>query len=278
MALQLWEGMWGRYDETKRGECTSSLCCSVSYVTGANIAEQKCHINADNVHVDKYSPSIFFSTALHLSKLFFSCCVAGNLIAMNQILDALQWLDTWALYAINHGLSNRVLDAVMPQITTNAFWTPIYVVGLVGLFVQGARTWNSGGRRLVVCAAIMIVGIAILDQTGHRFLKEVIGRPRPYMVLADIHKLVGSGGGSFPSNHAMNNSFVAAILSAWFPRLRHLWWGIAVLIMFTRPYCGVHYPSDILGGYLFGYGAAALTLRYLRTRWPQLLIAPPPRL
>lgn len=196
---------------------------------------------------------------------------------MNELLNVLQSIDTRALYAINHGLSNPVFDAIMPRITTTAFWMPIYVVCMAGLIVQGARTWNSGGRRLVVCAGIIIVGLTVLDQTGHRLLKEIIGRPRPYMVLHDIHMLVGSGGGSFPSNHAMNNAFVAVILSAWFPRLRYLWWGIALLIMFTRPYCGVHYPSDILGGLLLGLSAGLLTLRFVGSRWPQYLNVQPPQ-
>lgn len=196
---------------------------------------------------------------------------------MSDIIELLKSLDTWALYAINHGLSNPLFDAVMPRITTTSFWMPIYIIGIAGLIVQGARTWRNGGRRLVACAGIMLVGILVLDQAGHRLLKEVIGRPRPYEVLTDIHKLVGSGGGSFPSNHAMNNTFIAVVLSAWFPRLRHLWWALAVLIMFTRPYCGVHYPSDILGGAAIGFIAGRLTLRRVRSRWPQLLNAQPPQ-
>lgn len=265
------------YDETKRGECTSSLCCRVSYVTEANIAEQKCYVNACNVHVDKNSPSKFLSTPLYLSKLFFHRNIVANLHAMQTLADFLNSLDLWALYAINHGTSNPLFDAIMPQITATSFWMPIYVIGVVGMVVQAARTWNSGGRRLLVCAIVMMAGILLLDQVGHRFLKVFFGRPRPYVVLPDIHMLVGSGGGSFPSNHAMNNTFIAVILSAWFPRLRYVWWGIALLIMFTRPYCGVHYPSDILGGFVIGLSVGLVTLRVLRSRWPQYLNVQPPQ-
>lgn len=197
---------------------------------------------------------------------------------MNAILELLKNLDLWALYAINHGVSNSLFDVVMPRITTASFWMPIYVLGIVGLLTQGARTWKQNGRRLVACVVVMLVGVLVLDQLGHRLLKELIGRPRPFMVLPDIHKLVGSGGGSFPSNHAMNNSFIAVILSAWFPRLRYLWWSIAALIMFTRPYCGVHYPSDVLGGFVIGLSAGLLTLRFVRSRWPQYLNVQPPQL
>lgn len=196
---------------------------------------------------------------------------------MSSLLELLKSLDTWALYAINHGLSNPLFDALMPRITSTSFWMPIYVIGIVGLVVQGVRTRYLRGNRLIVCACVMVLGILVLDQAGHRILKEVIGRPRPYEVLPDIHKLVGSGGGSFPSNHALNNAFIAVILSAWFPRWRKIWWSIAALIMFTRPYCGVHYPSDVLGGLLIGLSAGVLTVRAVRSRWPQYLTVPPPQ-
>ena len=196
---------------------------------------------------------------------------------MSSLLELLKSLDTWALYAINHGLSNPLFDALMPRITSTSFWMPIYVIGIVGLVVQGVRTRYLRGNRLIVCACVMVLGILVLDQAGHRILKEVIGRPRPYEVLPDIHKLVGSGGGSFPSNHALNNAFIAVILSAWFPRWRRIWWSIAALIMFTRPYCGVHYPSDVLGGLLIGLSAGVLTVRAVRSRWPQYLTVPPPQ-
>jgi undecaprenyl-diphosphatase len=195
---------------------------------------------------------------------------------MSSLIELLKSLDTWALYAINHGLSNPVFDVVMPRITTTSFWMPIYVVGILGLVIQGVRTRHVRGYRLIACACIMLFGILVLDQAAHRLLKEVIGRPRPYEVLPDVHKLVGSGGGSFPSNHALNNAFIAVVLSAWFPRWGRLWWSLAALIMFTRPYCGVHYPSDVLGGLLIGLSAGVLTVRAVRSRWPQYLSAPPP--
>ncbi|MBM4179350.1 MAG: phosphatase PAP2 family protein [Ignavibacteria bacterium] len=196
---------------------------------------------------------------------------------MQELIDLLQSLDTRALYAINHGMSNRIFDAIMPQITTTAFWMPIYVIGIVGLLTQGARTWHHGGVRLVTCAVVMMAGILVLDPVGHHLLKEVVGRPRPYLVLPDIHKLIGSGGGSFPSNHAMNNAFIAFILSAWFPRWRTLLWGVALLIMFTRLYCGVHYPSDILGGAVIGASVAFATVHVIGNRWPRCLNAQPPQ-
>ena len=196
---------------------------------------------------------------------------------IDNILEVLVSLDRWAFYGINHGVSNPLFDSVMPVITSTTFWLPIYVIGIVFLIGRGIITRKTGGMRLVACAVVMLLGILLLDQAGHRLLKELIGRPRPYLVLPNVHHLVGSGGGSFPSNHAMNNAFIAVILSAWFPAFRPLWWTLAAVIMFSRPYCGVHYPSDVLGGAVIGLMAGYVALRLVRTRWPQFLNGQPPQ-
>lgn len=195
----------------------------------------------------------------------------------SKILEVLASLDTWAFYGINHGLANPVFDAVMPVITSSSNWMPVYVVGIVFLVIRGIILRRNGGLRLIVCAVVMLLGILALDQGGNQLLKEVIRRPRPYVVLPNVHQLVGSGGGSFPSNHAMNNAFIAVVLSAWFPLLRPLWWTVASIIMFSRPYCGVHYPSDVLGGCIIGVTAGVFIVGAVRRWWPQYLSGPPPQ-
>lgn len=85
-------------------------------------------------------------------------------------------------------------------------------------------------------------------------LKEIFQRARP-----DLHRLIEIGGYSFPSGHAMNAFTVYGILT--FLLWRHIFirTGRILLIIFSvimiaaigvsRIYLGVHYPSDIIGGY-----------------------------
>lgn len=178
---------------------------------------------------------------------------------------------------INLGTSNAVLDFLFPILTTTKHWLPIYVLGVGVLLVRGYRHRQNDGMRLMVCALMLVGSVALADQLSHRFLKEVIQRARPYEVLANVHQLVGSGGGSFPSNHALNSAVIAVILSTFFPRLRVLWWSYAAVIGLSRIYCGVHYPSDVLGGFAIGTAWAFIVLASVRRLWPQLPIGPPPQ-
>ncbi|MBU3699884.1 MAG: phosphatase PAP2 family protein [Candidatus Kapabacteria bacterium] len=195
-----------------------------------------------------------------------------------MVHDVLSVLISWDIHAfrfINGMMSNAVLDVVFPFLTTTKNWLPIYVLGIVFMLVRGYRDRSTGGRRLIVCAVMLVLTVAVADQLSHRLLKEVIQRPRPYMVLSDAIQLVGSGGGSFPSNHAMNSAIIAVILSVFFPRFRSLWWAYAGIIAVSRVYCGVHYPSDVLGGLVIGVAVATLVLHFARRQWPQLPIGPP---
>ncbi|MBC8124748.1 MAG: phosphatase PAP2 family protein [Candidatus Kapabacteria bacterium] len=185
------------------------------------------------------------------------------------MLNALANLDVWIFYAVNHGFSNPVFDLFMPLITNVTFWYPMYALGIIALLVRGwqGRT-TPEGRKFFWCAALLLVTVAILDQSSHRLLKEVIARPRPYLVLGNVFQLVGSGGGSFPSNHAMNNAAVAVILTWFFPCRRVVFWVVALTIAFSRIYCGVHYPSDVLGGLVIGaiggWSAIVIARRWMR--------------
>ncbi|PFA70756.1 hypothetical protein CN378_00370 [Bacillus sp. AFS015802] len=110
----------------------------------------------------------------------------------------------------------------------------------------------------------LFVAITILTGAGFNgLLKWIFKRDRP-----DIEALIQQGGYSFPSGHSMS-SFIfygslAFILFRALDHKRYKWGsvimvGILVLLIgISRVYLGVHYPSDILGG--FTAGGAWLTL------------------
>lgn len=137
-----------------------------------------------------------------------------------------------------------------------------------------------GGAPVLVLTVAAIVGFLLLQGT-HRtalfvlaasaggwalnsVLKLVFARPRPDVVphLRDVMTL------SFPSGHAMTSAAVYLTLGALLMRIatRRVtkFYCMAVAILATlligtsRVYLGVHYPTDVLAGWLIGFSWALL--------------------
>lgn len=92
--------------------------------------------------------------------------------------------------------------------------------------------------------------------------KVVANQPRPFEYDTRVQQLVNAPGGGLPSGHTQNTVVIWGYLAA---QLRRRWlWGVAgllmVLIPLSRLYTGVHFPTDLLGGYVLG--AAVLGLAF----------------
>lgn len=104
-------------------------------------------------------------------------------------------------------------------------------------------------------AAILLSCDLVVASVLNTFLKDVFHRPRPqpFFGIPPPHTY------SFPSGHALFSicfyGMLAALLSARLerPLARALVWIFATLLAlgigFSRVYLGVHYPSDVLGGW-----------------------------
>ncbi len=92
-------------------------------------------------------------------------------------------------------------------------------------------------------------------------VKFTVRRPRPQ--LADLPPLTPVVTQlSFPSAHATTSFAAATAYSRALPAAAPALYGAAALLALSRPYLGVHYPSDVLAGAALG----TLTGRLLRCR------------
>lgn len=133
--------------------------------------------------------------------------------------------------------------------------------------------WIALGIVLLCWKKTRPIGITVLLSLLFDFilinltLKGLFSRPRPFVVNELITPLVGgvSPYRSFPSGHS-GGSFAAMLaLSKWVPKKV----GIPAIILATmvalsRLYVGVHYPTDILGGFVVGLISSFVAYRIVK--------------
>ncbi|VWX55094.1 phosphatase PAP2 family protein [Novosphingobium sp. 9U] len=117
-----------------------------------------------------------------------------------------------------------------------------------------------GLRREALLLALTVV-LAWVVNSG---IKNLVGRPRPQIVP----HLMEAGGNSFPSGHSFNSAVVYISIALAFAALsrRHSVRAtiigaalvVSLVIAWSRVWLGVHWPSDVLAGWLGGAGWAFL--------------------
>ncbi len=160
-------------------------------------------------------------------------------------------IDRKIFYFINHRLKNRWFDRMMPVITNEHYFRIPLLITLVFLLIFGTQT-----VRMVM--VLIIIVVALSDQLCN-FFKRKFGRLRPGLALPDAHRMVKAGRLSFPSAHSANNLGTALVISWFAPQIGVWFIGLSLVIGFSRVYCGVHYPLDVLVGFLVGAVFALIT-------------------
>lgn len=119
------------------------------------------------------------------------------------------------------------------------FW----LIGLGILWWQGTDYWRQ-------LALIMIIGIAVTAVLV-MVIKFTVRRSRPQGEWGKVYRSTDPH--SFPSGHAARSAMLAVVALGLGP----LWLGIillmwAPLVGLARIVMGVHYPSDVIAGMIFG--------------------------
>ena len=178
----------------------------------------------------------------------------------------LQTIDTALFHFINGSLGNPVFDWLMPILSGSgvSWFIPLAVAVVLGTLVLG-----KAHARL--CALLIILVVVLGDPLVINTLKHAIARPRPCLALDEVVERLGcTASGSMPSAHAANWFAMTLVMFLFY---RRSWWfmlPMALGVAFSRVYCGVHYPSDVLAGAILGAGYAAALVWVFETGWQGL--------
>ena len=113
----------------------------------------------------------------------------------------------------------------------------------------------------------LLISLIIIDSFCGLIVKKLFVRLRPFEAFSEIIQKSPASGYSFVSNHAANMFGIAVYLSVFYPRWKSLWWGLALLIGFSRMYNGVHYFTDVFFGGMIGVVISLFIARSLNSRF-----------
>ena len=147
----------------------------------------------------------------------------------------------------------------------NGFWRLITSLGDDGLFWIGLGLVMLVFKKYRIAGGAGLLSMALNYLVTNMTLKNLVARPRPYTVLEDLTILVEKPGEfSFPSGHSSCSFAFAFAIYLLLPKK----YGVpamvlATLIALSRLYVGVHYPTDILGGFAVGIFCGLAVVRWI---------------
>lgn len=142
---------------------------------------------------------------------------------------------------LSRNLSIRNIFKLISRLGDGVFWYMLMTILLLRYQAEALQ------------AVLHMLAVGLVSTVIYKLIKHKTLRPRPFNVYPSIvcngHALDQF---SFPSGHTLHAVSFGIVAVAYFPALIWLVLPFTVLVAFSRPLLGLHYPSDVLIGALIG--------------------------
>ena len=199
--------------------------------------------------------------------VFFCAGVLLGLLILSQVdvwasRTAIGWPDAWRapfFFITDYGLSDWIL---IPTLSTT-------ILGLLALLIVRGR-WRPVTVELTLLSGYIFVGVGLPGLLSN-LLKRLIGRAR----TTEFDSVGGFSFQnilndwtyqSFPSGHTTTAIALAFTVGFLWPRLFPVLMVIGIVVGISRVPVGMHYPTDVFGGFIVGMLGAYLVRNIFATR------------
>ncbi len=199
--------------------------------------------------------TVHSSVLLSVSEIFFG--VLGSFVSLylffkiaDEILETERFFLDHEILMWFYEIRTPLLTEIIKGIT---FFGNIYFLGFLSVSILFFFLIKKKYHEMIFFSSLFYSGVIL-----NLILKDFFNRPRP-----ELDPLVFEQTQSFPSGHAMNSFVFYFAIVYFFYHFRRqkgvsllLGMGATILVLsigISRIYLGVHYPTDVLGGFAGGF-------------------------
>jgi len=150
-----------------------------------------------------------------------------------------------------------ILDRIMPALSIAATFSRLWAAIALAFAAFG----GPKGRKVALEG---MVTIGVTSFLANVVFKGLVRRQRPTGPVPEERRLAQPSSSSFPSGHTASAAAFSGIIDRAYPGLWLPINGLAASVGFSRVYTGVHYPGDVLVGWVLGKAVAFVAWRVFR--------------